>query len=160
MFDSNISRLRISGYRDAYQAQGLDPQRYLHYCDDYDSGLHDETGRDRVWGQLKPTLEKHPQITAILAPNDLAALQFYEALLKAGIRVPEDMSLIGFDDTHPIHRGDGENILTTVRVPLDAMGRAAANLCLCIIRGEAPLDQQIMLPVEFVERSSCRPCRP
>ena len=67
-------------------------------------------------------------------------------------RVPEDISLIGFDDNfHARHLTPG---LTTVRQPVDAIGRMAAELLAAILRGEMPEATAITVPTELVVRQS------
>ncbi|MDR3373114.1 MAG: LacI family DNA-binding transcriptional regulator [Ancalomicrobiaceae bacterium] len=90
--------------------------------------------------------------TAIFAANDVSAFGAMTAIRQAGLRVPEDMSLIGFDDIplaaqlHPA--------LTTIRQPLPQMARAAVNLLLAMIAGiEAP-SPLITLPTQLVVRET------
>lgn len=90
--------------------------------------------------------------TAIFAANDASAVGAIAAMREAGCRVPEDISVIGFDDTpiavqlHPQ--------LTTIRQPLPQMARAAVNLLLALIAGiEAP-SEQITLPTQLIVRES------
>jgi LacI family transcriptional regulator len=96
--------------------------------------------------------------TAIFASNDLSAFGAIEAIRQRHLRVPEDISVIGFDDipqasvTYPK--------LTTVRQPLDQMGREAVTLLLEHIEDPAWETRQIMLPTQFIIRDSCGPPRP
>ena len=95
-------------------------------------------------------------ITALLAHNDQAAFGAMVALKDAGLRVPEDVSLIGFDGTR-----DGEHCsprLTSIRSPLSEMGRTAAELLLRVMRGEVRDPQQIVLPTTLIERESTARC--
>jgi LacI family transcriptional regulator len=102
-------------------------------------------------------LNLRPRPTAIFAANDISALGVLSAVREAGLRVPEDVSLVGFDDiplaaqVHPP--------LTTVRQPLQQMGRSAVNTLLAMIAGiEAP-SPLITLPTELVVRASTIPPR-
>jgi DNA-binding LacI/PurR family transcriptional regulator len=87
---------------------------------------------------------------AIMACNDAMALGALGVLQERGRRVPEDVALVGFDDI------DASRYLglTTVHVPMHALGRAAAELALQGIRAE-PVDHERMLPTNFVVRQSC-----
>lgn len=90
--------------------------------------------------------------TAVFASNDLSAIGAMSALQAAGLRVPDDISIIGFDDlpaasqVHPA--------LTTVRQPIAEMGRAAVNTLLASIAGLEVATPQVTLPTELVVRES------
>jgi DNA-binding LacI/PurR family transcriptional regulator len=107
---------------------------------------------------LLRTLRQHPEITAILAPNDGAALVVHRLLTRNGIRVPDDISLVGFDDTNSIFDEKWQNILTTVRVPLQQVGRTSARLMIERITGERKHDAMRVLPTKLLIRAStCAP---
>jgi DNA-binding LacI/PurR family transcriptional regulator len=93
--------------------------------------------------------------TALMAINDEAAIGAIKALQEAGLRVPEDMSVVGFDDidwaahTHPP--------LTTVRIERAEMGRAAARTLFSRIDAHSSGPAHITLDTELIERESCAP---
>ncbi|TKC92691.1 LacI family transcriptional regulator [Trinickia terrae] len=93
--------------------------------------------------------------TAIFAANDLSAFGVIAAVREAGLRVPDDVSVIGFDDipmaaqVHPA--------LTTVRQPFQQMARAAVNTLLASIAGTEAPAARITLPAELVVRASAGP---
>lgn len=93
--------------------------------------------------------------TAIFATNDLSAFGAYDAARARGLRIPDDVSIMGFDDVaqaaymHPP--------LTTVRQPMLAMGRLAAELLLERVSAPNSPAQRSVLPVELVVRASCAP---
>lgn len=99
-------------------------------------------------------LHDHPEITAVMTPNDGAALHIWYALCWAGWRVPDDYSIVGFDDTDPMPDEHGANLLTTVRLPLEELGRQAARLFVRRVSGEAPEDEQLTLATELIVRAS------
>ena len=99
-------------------------------------------------------LKANRQVTALLAQNDCAAIHVWRVLAQAGLRVPADYSLVGFDDTEPIPDDQGNNMLTTVHMPLHEAGRAAAELISQRISGEAPDDETRTLPVRLVVRGT------
>ena len=95
----------------------------------------------------------HPP-TAIFASNDVSAFGAMEAVRNRGLRIPEDVSVLGFDDTpqaaqvHPA--------LTTVRQPLAEMGKTAVELLFTYINEpDAPV-KRIELPTELIIRQSCQ----
>jgi LacI family transcriptional regulator len=73
-------------------------------------------------------IEQHPQLSAIFALNDVMAIGALSALRARGIRVPEEISVVGFDDI-PI-ASDVTPTLTTVHVPMADLGRRAIELAL------------------------------
>jgi LacI family transcriptional regulator len=97
-------------------------------------------------------LDQSPRPTAILAAGALEALGAISALREAGLRVPEDVAVAGFDDL-PL-AAQVRPSLTTVRQPTQPMGRAAVNTLLALIVGlEAP-SEVITLPAELVIRET------
>ena len=87
--------------------------------------------------------------TAIVAGDDSAALAFLESLAARGLRTPEDVSVIGFDDAPAAIAPPG---LATVRQPAEDVGRLAAELLHRMIQGEPAQNCRITLPTEFVVR--------
>ena len=92
-------------------------------------------------------------VTAVFSANDIQAVGAIHACREAGYRVPEDISIIGFDD-HPIT----EHVippLTTIRVPAYEMGETATrNLITAISQQQLP--QSVLLDTEFIARGSTR----
>lgn len=102
-------------------------------------------------------LVERPETTAIFAGDDDVAAGALLALKAAGKRVPEDLSLLGFDDNfHARHLTPG---LTTVRQPVDEAGRVATRLLLAILDGEVPAAPVITIPTELILRQSVGPVR-
>ncbi len=97
----------------------------------------------------------HPLPTAIFASNDLSAFGAMDAAREYGLRIPDDISIIGFDDipqaslVHPK--------LTTVRQPLEQMGQVAVKLLLEQIEDRSRPPQRVTLATQLVIRDSCRP---
>ncbi len=88
---------------------------------------------------------------AIVCYNDLTALGVLQAAWQAGVGVPENLSVIGFDDI--LYSAYSIPPLTTVAQPKAAMGEAVVQLLTRLIRGEPA--QNILLPGKLIERSSC-----
>lgn len=139
------SRARIDGYRAALETAGLPVDQDLVRPGDF----HHETG----YRQGLELLRRPDRPTAVFAGNDLQALGLYEAARELGLRIPEDLSVVGFDDL-PIARWVGPP-LTTVRQPLTEMAEAAAKLVLDLAREEgAPAATRVELATSLVVRSS------
>jgi len=95
--------------------------------------------------------------TAIFAGNDLQALGVYQAAREMRLHIPEDLSVVGFDDL-PVAAWVGPP-LTTVRQPLVQMAMAGARLALRLARGEQPSQTRVELATELVIRESTAPPR-
>ncbi|TPQ20150.1 LacI family transcriptional regulator [Streptomyces sporangiiformans] len=142
------SRARLDGYRAALETAGLPVDASLIRAGDF----HHEAGHRAGLELLR--LPNRP--SAVFAGNDLQALGLYEAARELGLRIPEDLSVVGFDDL-PVARWAGPP-LTTVRQPLTEMAEAAARLVLDLGRGERPPTvTQVEVATSLVVRSSC--CR-
>lgn len=107
-----------------------------------------------AYKQMSAVLEQSPELpTAFIADNDMLALGAMQALQQHGIRVPDDVSLIGFDDSHMSSMANPP--LTTIRVPKQIMGSAAVRQLHHVITN--PPDKEIykiQLGAELLERSS------
>ncbi len=107
------------------------------------------------WARYRRLLAQHPQITAILAPNDATAIILRYLLAMEGKRVPEDYSLVGFDDTDPMLDARGrDNMLTTVRLPLRTLGQKAARLLIDQLTGQLSAPHPIVVPTKLIVRAS------
>ena len=95
--------------------------------------------------------------TAIFAANDLSAFGAISAVRESGLRVPDDVSVVGFDDIPTASQF--YPALTTVRQPIHQIGRAAVNTLLARIAGIEPASPQVILPTELILRASTAPCR-
>lgn len=99
-------------------------------------------------------LEKHPEATAIFAANDAVAFGAACALHSAGVRIPDDISLIGFDGVETaavIHPP-----LTTVSQPIYEIGKAAVEITIRQITGKERVAEHRIFDVRLIERESCR----
>jgi LacI family xylobiose transport system transcriptional regulator len=142
------SRARVDGYRAALETAGVPFDPHLIKTGDF----HHEAGY-RLGLEL---LRRPDRPTAIFAGNDLQAVGIYEAARELGLRIPEDLSVVGFDDV-PVARWVGPP-LTTVRQPLMEMGEAAARMVLGLGREEQPsAGTRVELATSLVERSSTAP---
>jgi LacI family transcriptional regulator len=153
---------RRQGMERALHEAGLDPARYLHELPEvlgssFPPHHLDIDAIDVASHPLIGYLSAHPEITGILARNDAAARRIHWLLSQTGRRVPDDYSLIGYDDVDPLLDANGRNILTSVRVPLDALGQAAAELLIRQVQTESVTPERLVLPVELQVRGTTAP---
>ncbi|NEA62255.1 LacI family DNA-binding transcriptional regulator [Streptomyces sp. SID12488] len=142
------SRARVDGYRAALETAGLPVDPALLKVGDF----HHETGY-RAGLEL---LRSPDRPTAVFAGNDLQALGLYEAARELGLRIPEDLSVVGFDDL-PIARLVGPP-MTTVRQPLMEMAETAAKLVLDLGKGDGTSGAtRVELATSLVVRNSTAP---
>jgi DNA-binding LacI/PurR family transcriptional regulator len=147
--DVLCSRARVDGYRAAMDAAGVAIQAELvsHGPFQVEEGVR--RGRE--------LLRRSDPPTAIITGNDLQALGVYQAAREARLHIPEDLSVVGFDDL-PVAQWVGPP-LTTVRQPLVQMAVAAADLVLAMARGDEPAQTRIELATELIVRESTAPPR-
>ena len=145
--DLRSSIRRHDGYRRALTEAGIpfDPSligvgRYLQ-----------ETAREPAMALL--SLQDRP--TAIFAANDLSALAIIEVANSMGLSVPQDLSVIGFDDVPEASRANPP--LSTIRQPMKTLGATAAKLLLSLLEGEQPEETHIRLPTRLVRRATTAP---
>ena len=144
--ESNIlTAQRVMGYRRALTDGGLLPHMELEFAGDF--GL---AGGRVAFGSFMALVERP---TALFFANDEMAMGFLSTAYGAGIRVPRDVSVVGFDDIH--FAQSCIPALTTIRQPRAEMGATAMRLLLAIIAGEAP--SPVRLPFDLVIRDSTAP---
>jgi LacI family transcriptional regulator len=138
------SRARISGYSAALASAGVevDPALIRH------GNFHHIGGYEAA----RELFELAQPPSAIFAGSDEQAFGVAEAARATGRRIPEDLSVVGFDDL-PIARWFSPP-LTTVRQPLAEMGRIAAEMLLAMIDQREPHGRQVELATELIVRSS------
>lgn len=142
--DLSHSQQRIQGYLRALQDHGLPVDESLIVR----SGYRPEAGR---LAGLE-LIQHSPRPTAIFAYNDFMAIGSLRAAYEQGLRVPEDLAIVGFDDipqaavTCPS--------LTSVSAPKSELGERAAHLLIDLIDGKPVAETQIVLDVELVVRES------
>jgi LacI family transcriptional regulator len=134
---------RLAGYQGALREHGLriNPNLIV------DGGFTEAEG---YWA-MQQLLPQRPE--AVFAANDAMALGALRAIRDAGLRVPQDISLVGFDDIPLVALTDPA--LTTVRQPLHGVGRVAVESLIELIDQPQAAPRQTLLPTELVIRSSC-----
>lgn len=106
----------------------------------------------------KELLERKRHFTALFAYNDISAIGAIWAFREVGLRIPQDVSVIGFDDI-PL-AAFSEPGLTTIRQPLQRMGEIAAKTVIDQIEGNADFLPEIVVEPELVIRASTGPVSP
>ncbi len=143
------SNRRHQGYVDALQRAGLPVDAELIQPGDYtrEMGFH---CAQRLFNLPEPP-------TAIFAANDQSALGVVDAASEAGLRIPDDLSVVGFDNIPEVTCSLPG--LTTVDQSVSEMGYMAATMLIKLMRGE-PLDESLCkVPVQLIIRDSCRSLR-
>ena len=108
------------------------------------------------YSMMQQMLARQPHPTAIFATNNFIAIGALQHLRKVGLRVPQDISLVGFDDL-PLS-WNTEPFLTVAVQPAYQIGQQGADLLMDRIANSAAADpQEIVLPAELIIRQSCQP---
>lgn len=143
--DLESARLREAGFRQAMAEGNAAVDEALVRVGGYKSQTAEVPARELL------THAKGP--TAVFAANDLSAIATMEVARSLGLTVPDDLSVIGFDNVPESALADPP--LTTIKQPLQQMGAEALRLLVDLIDG-VERETHIRLPTELVERSSCR----
>jgi LacI family transcriptional regulator len=139
------SRWREQGYLDALDAHGLAVKPQMMIDGEFDQWV--------AYKNVKNLIARHGiHFDAIFTGDDDAAIGALTALKEAGLRVPEDVAVVGFDDSRlsPFLSPP----LTTVRAPTEDVGRTAARLLFNLLQ-EQPADSATLLPTQIIIRRSC-----
>lgn len=138
-------RARFDGYRSAMDAAKLPVV----------ASVPTELTQEAGHAAARELLGRPDRPTAIFASNDLQALGVYQAAREAGLRIPTDLSVVGFDDLPVTALADPP--LTTVRQPLVEMAAAATEMALALGRGEQPAQTGLELATTLTVRNSTAP---
>jgi LacI family repressor for deo operon, udp, cdd, tsx, nupC, and nupG len=138
------TRERQEGYRCALQNAGLRPDPDLSFSGDwnYESGYH----------AVRKLLGRGTTFSAIFAHNDKMGIGAIQALREAGIQIPQEVSIIGIDDT-PISAYTDPS-LTTVRQDMARIGAEAVRMLVQLIDNPEQPPEMVIIPVELVQRNS------
>jgi LacI family transcriptional regulator len=143
------ARLREVGYVETLERAGLVVDLDLVRTGSYEADPA-RTAADELLSLQEPP-------TAVFAANDLSAIVVMEQAARRGLLVPDDLSVVGFDDVpESTMTSPG---LTTVHQPIQAMGERAVEVLLRLLAGRAPDAMHETLPTALVERRSCAPPR-
>jgi LacI family transcriptional regulator len=143
--DLESARLREAGYRHAMAAAGVTVDDALVRIGGYKAETAMQPARELLTQENRPT--------AVFAANDLSAIGTIEVAQSLGLRVPDDLSVIGFDNVPESALTTPP--LTTINQPLQRMGAEALSLLVDLIDG-VERSTHVRLPTELLERASCR----
>ena len=136
---------RFEGYRRAMAEAGLAPR-----LGDIDAEKDEEVG----YLATKSILNRRERVTAVFAGGDASAQGVYKALWDSGLRVPNDVSVAGFDDVQAASMNPG---LTSAHVFVEQVGRQLAQMLMNRIARPDLAAQRQTVPTQLVKRESCRP---
>lgn len=145
---SRAARARAEGYRAAMKAAGLEPQVVR-------GSFLSEGGTAGAKELLDSKSGKRP--TAIFAASDQAALGVWHCVRTHGLRIPDDMSLVGHNDAQIVRALGIE--LTTISQPAEAMGSQAAELVIARLKDAEREPQNIVVDPSLIVRGSTGPPR-
>jgi len=137
---------RLSSYRKALYAADIP------YNSQYvvETMFDEQSGYEACNTLLK--LEDRP--TAICAANDMTAIGAMRAIKEAGLSVPEDISIIGYNDIWVASKVSPA--LTTVRCNMDEMGKKALKILMELIKGTPMVEHKVVLPTKLIKRESVK----
>lgn len=133
---------RFLGYQDVCRENGLKEQ-WLDCDYDYEEGLH----------AAEKLLREYPDVDGILACNDMVAIAAYKILLNKGLRVPEDVQLMGFDNIRFSRLFAPE--FSTIIQPIREMGTLAVQVIVRYANGE-PIRKENVFDVSLMERQTTK----
>ncbi|QAY64913.1 LacI family transcriptional regulator [Xylanimonas allomyrinae] len=144
--DLESARLREQGYRESLEDAGIP----------YDPDLVRDGGYRAAWATdaARELLSLDDPPTAIFAANDLSAFGVMEVARERGLRVPQDLSVVGFDDIP--EAASASPRLTTIAQPLQEMGMRAVTMLIALLEGRR-IETHVQLPSQLVIRKSTAP---
>lgn len=135
---------RLQGYREAFRSQGIDvDDSVVRTC---------RPTKEAAYNEMKSILLEGIEFTAVFAFSDLMMLGVIQLFQERDIRVPDDVSLVGFDDIDFVSLLSPS--LTTVTQDRFGLGARSAECLLRLMRGESPEEPEIVLPTHLTVRGS------
>lgn len=139
--------LKEDAWREAHREAGRDPEaQFLVHIEDANT----ENAIAQTREKLVPLFRSGPVPTALFACNDLMAIGVLEAAAEVGLKIPDDLSVVGHDNTILASHSN----LTSVDLKLKSIGLASADLLIHCIRGKDTEPRRILLTPELVHRST------
>jgi LacI family transcriptional regulator len=142
----SVGDIRAFGYRDSLEKADID----------FDEGLIMMGGYsiESGYGAMKSLLKKRDDMSAVFVLSDEMAVGAYRAIIETGKRIPDDISVLGFDGIDIGHYLSPS--LTTVRQPIREIGKKSAEMLLQMMNGDRIYTRKLIMAHEIVERESCR----
>jgi DNA-binding LacI/PurR family transcriptional regulator len=153
---ADIPRERFAAYRDALEECGQEPDDSLIVLGRYPREPGGWGGLEAGVAYMRRLLTQAPGLTAVFAVSDLVAAGALQALYAEGIRVPGQLSVVGFDDTFARYLTPP---LTTIRQPMFDMGYKAASLAISLIAEDAPGRSVEFCQTRLIIRETTAPAR-
>ncbi len=145
------ARERIKGYREAMEEAGLEVDEALLKIGDFS----EESGYRAMRELLEKESDVSNRFTALFAGNDVIAYGAIKAIKDSGLKIPDDISIVGFDDDYLSRYLNPP--LTTITLPAAGLGSEAARLLIQMIsEGEEVNPKRVILPSYFSIRETCR----
>ena len=137
---------RVTGYQDALLSNGLSPnENLIRYAD-----FEPKSG----YKAMQSLLESGEKFSAVFVASDNVAMGAKSALRESNLRIPDDVSMVGFDDIPLSQYSDPP--LTTVRIPAHDLATKACLLLLDLLQGKIPEKRELILDTELIIRQSCQ----
>jgi DNA-binding LacI/PurR family transcriptional regulator len=138
--DTHVAVARLDGFADALSVAQLD----------HTLVEHADFTREGGAAAMERLLQRDPGLDAVAVASDNMAAGALQTLLQRGVRVPEDVAVVGFDDL-PIGQLTQPS-LTTIQQPIRSLGYEMARVLLAVVAGEKP--SPLLLPTRLVVRES------
>lgn len=144
--DKTVGKLRYEGYKKALAANNMEFRRELVEI----GGYTFSSGFD----SMNKILDKDLGVTAVFVTSDIMAIGACKAILNGGFKIPDDISVVGFDGIdyslyfHPS--------ITTIKQPIEEMGEKSIDLLLDLINNNKKKNEHIIFETKLEERESCK----
>jgi DNA-binding LacI/PurR family transcriptional regulator len=140
------SNLRITGFRNAPEAAGIPFSTAVVQYGDF--------SENSGFRAMQEILRLNPEITAVFCGNDVVAFGAMEAIREAGLIIPRDISVTGFDDAYLSRFVDPP--LTTMAIPASGLGSEAVSILMArLLKEDRAYPARVVLPGQLMIRESC-----
>jgi DNA-binding LacI/PurR family transcriptional regulator len=146
LLDSNICIERLHGYKSALKSHGIDEDKTLIFKGDYS---YESGSKAAKYFLALPELP-----TSIMFANDSMAIGAMKVIQESGLSIPDDISIIGFDDIEIASRIFPS--LTTNAAPINTIAEKAVSMIISAINGKDIEYQHIIMPAQLIIRLSCK----
>lgn len=137
---------RIIKYKEFMESKGIYNPKYIYESERFTF----KAG----YNLMKEALKSKENVTAYFIGNDTMAVGAYKAISEEGLSIPNDISIIGFNDLPSAKYMIPA--LTTVRIPSEYLGKAAVDLLIENLNGNREYNKKVIIPTEFKVRESCK----